>query len=569
MVSKSKDGEYIAQVMQRLGLIPVRGSTSKGGDQALREMINLLETGHQVGFTPDGPRGPLHTVHGGVVFAAQNTNVPVVPTTYIATRKVTFRSWDRFILPLPFGRVLVAHGMPFQISPEMPAELARQTIQDALNDNERQADTVFEQAPSWFGEFFSSIVFGLYGLVAIIMAPLIALIVSIEFGLQRGLKFIDERFCAPTRSAMAPLWFHSSSVGEWQALKPVLRELKKIWTSMPPVMITVSTPEARLLVAKEEPTATVRLLPVDVPWLMNHWMRRVNPRALVLVETEIWPAMIRAASHRDIPITVINGRLSERSTRRWLKVKPLIQHLMFKITMVFARGPEDAARFAQLGVVKTRVSGVGNTKIDNVDVQATAPIFTSKVPVLIGGSTWPGEEAMLISLISELTPIQARLILAPRRLERVMEIRELIEKHGLSYSLYSEMKEKPVWDSAVLLVDTLGDLKKLYSSAHVAFVGGSVFPHGGQNPLEPAAAAVPTVFGPSMSNFRDEARGLLDAKAAFQEADEAGVCSRLKQLLTSASERVLLGAAASAFIDHQRGASLRVARRLCELLGKT
>jgi 3-deoxy-D-manno-octulosonic-acid transferase len=311
------------------------------------------------------------------------------------------------------------------------------------------------------------------------------------------------------------------------------------------------------------------MLPVDVPWILRPWINHVRPRALIIVETEIWPNLIRVAAARHLPVVIINGRLSKRSSQRWRWVKPLIRHLLFKVNAVFTRGDDDARRFEQLGAPLSRVTAMGNTKIDNVDVLAGDVVFPSEIPILIGGSTWPGEEAMLASLLMEMGADKARLILAPRRLERVAEVRSLLEKQGLAYTLYSQVKTGAPWNTPVLLVDTLGDLKKLYSSAHVAFVGGSVFAHGGQNPLEPAAANLPVVFGPSMSNFRDEARGLVDARAAHQGRDESEVRAHLLRLMGAADERADLGRAAAAYIQRQRGASARVAQRLCELLGNT
>src|SRR5262249_40523842 len=124
IVSQSKDGEYIAQVMNRLGLIPVRGSTSRGGEQALREVCDFLKEGSQAGFTPDGPSGPLQTVHGGAVMAAQMSGAPIVPVAYASRRRIVFNSWDKFVVPLPFSKIVVAHGEPFTLPEGMPLEEA-------------------------------------------------------------------------------------------------------------------------------------------------------------------------------------------------------------------------------------------------------------------------------------------------------------------------------------------------------------------------------------------------------------------------------------------------------------
>ena len=150
MVSQSKDGEYIAQIMKRLKLRAVRGSTSRGGGAALREMIHRLEEGGRVGFTPDGPKGPLQTVHGGVVEAARATGRPIVPTSISSRRKIVFKkSWDQFFVPLPFTHIAVAHGKPLFIADDLPLEEAKTLIREELNRIRDRALQAVEEAPSY------------------------------------------------------------------------------------------------------------------------------------------------------------------------------------------------------------------------------------------------------------------------------------------------------------------------------------------------------------------------------------------------------------------------------------
>jgi lysophospholipid acyltransferase (LPLAT)-like uncharacterized protein len=171
MVSQSKDGEYIAQVMTRLKLHAVRGSTSRGGGAALREMIHRIREGGRVGFTPDGPKGPLQTVHGGVVEAARATGRPIVPTSISSRRKIVFKkSWDQFFVPLPFSHIAVAHGKPLFIADNMPLEEAQTLIREELNRVRDRALQAVEEAPSYRSTLLANLFAPAAGLLAVLGA---------------------------------------------------------------------------------------------------------------------------------------------------------------------------------------------------------------------------------------------------------------------------------------------------------------------------------------------------------------------------------------------------------------
>lgn len=167
MVSQSKDGEYIAQVMKRLDLHAVRGSTSRGGGAALREMIHRVQEGGRVGFTPDGPKGPLQTVHGGVVEVARATGRPIIPTSICSRRKLTFKkSWDQFFVPLPFSHIVVAHGRPLFIGNELPLEDAKSAVREELNRIRDRALQALEEAPSYLSTLLGNVLAPAAGLAA-------------------------------------------------------------------------------------------------------------------------------------------------------------------------------------------------------------------------------------------------------------------------------------------------------------------------------------------------------------------------------------------------------------------
>ncbi len=579
IVSRSKDGEYIAQVMHRLGQNAVRGSSSRGGEAALLEMVDLLKSGAHGGFTPDGPRGPVQTVHGGVVMAAQHSGAPIFPLTCVNSRKIVFRSWDKFQVPLPFGSILVRHGKPFTLPPEMPLEEAKNKVREALNRNEEEAEQAFKMFPGWASYYTGFFLHQLYSLLTVVLMPLIFVFMAVRYGGKRTAKFVGERISPriPEVNGRRRFWLHSASIGEWQALKPVLARLKKI--SDFEFVVTVSTPEARALVAREEPGIIVRMAPADLPWVLGRAVKKIAPFAVGIVETELWPNMLAALKKRNIPVFLINGRLSQRSLGRWKVAKPLAGRLLESFAGIFVRTAVDGRRLVQLGAPVLRVRETGNTKVDNLTARVPSAendgernrkriaLFGNADGVLVtGASTWSGEEASLLNLFSEKLSVPFKLILAPRRLERCSEVTALLEKIPASWSLWSKVKTTNMWETDILLVDTLGDLKELIAVSDIGFVGGSLNPRGGQNPLEPAAAGIPVLFGPSMSNFHEEAAELKRAGAARQARNEKDLLMDIREFINDENLRRSAGQAAARFVESKQGASDRTASALAELL---
>lgn len=578
IVSRSKDGEYIAQVMKRMGLNAVRGSTSKGGNQALMEMISLLDNKQQVGFTPDGPRGPAHTVQGGVVMAAQATGAPIIPTAYITRRKIVFNSWDKFVLPLPFSTTIVAHGEPFTIGKEESLDDAKERVRDAIDKIGEEAAIAEKNAPTFAGSLIGFLLFSVYKVLAFVLLPLLLGVAVLKYGVKRTSQSLAERFWpakpVKAREGAFRLWFHAASVGEWQALKPVLREMKK--TVEAAFLVTVSTPEARGLVSRDEPELDVSLMPVDFPWVVRSWIEKARPDAACVIETELWPNLLNELNRANIPSIIINGRLSSRSFTHWRLFKPFAWRLLNSATEFLVRTPLDGQRFCRLGAFPTAVHVLGNTKYDNLNIIKEGERAAMRNELfgngdgffVVGGSTWPTEEATLLKLFSlkSAVPQRLRLIVAPRRLSRVSDVVRAFESVAASWSAWSEVKKTGAWDTDILLVDTLGDLGRLYRTADLAFVGGSLYPHGGQNPLEPASAAVPVLFGPSMENFHEEAADLKQGGAARQARHEKDFLMDAQEIMTDAGLRQMMSEASARIVSGKQGASTRTAAMLRDLL---
>lgn len=570
MVSRSKDGEYIAQVMIRSGLTPIRGSSSRGGEQAMLQMLDRLKAGEQAGFTPDGPRGPLHTVHGGVVAASQKSGAPVIGISVASRRKIVFNSWDRFFVPLPFGQIVVAHGKPFVVPASMETEPAKKLVHDELMRVTALADRGLELEPSWRVSFVGEAMSAVYRLLAGALLPVWFPVVVRRYGWKRSVKDFGERL-GRVRISAAPsrrLWLHAASVGEWQALKPLVDALGD--RKSLDLVVTTSTPEAKKLVQLERPSVAAQLIPFDFQWIQKSWLRQLKPDAVLLVETEIWPCMIDQIHRHDIPLYLINGRLSARSARGWRYARPLSRRLMAKFSHVFPRTNADAEGFLALGSAPERLTVTGNMKYDSWRVlsdeqkQELRHRLFGDGPgfIVTAGSTWPGEEEHALKIFEEKLDRTLKLVLAPRRLSRVPEVTRLLESSGRRWIRWGDRHGKDISGVDVILVDTMGELNNFYGASDAAFVGGSVYPKGGQNPLEPAAARVPPVFGPSMENFSEEAKALVGAGAALQAADGPEVCRRLGELLRDSAARQKMGEAAAGVVMAHQGATQRILRHL-------
>jgi 3-deoxy-D-manno-octulosonic-acid transferase len=278
---------------------------------------------------------------------------------------------------------------------------------------------------------------------------------------------------------------------------------------------------------------------------------------------------------KNIPVFLVNGRLSARSAGRWKFFKPLAQSMLGEISGLFVRSELDGRRFFQLGAPVSRIRVTGNTKYDNLPVNsgdasqsARSTLFgKSDGLYVIAGSTWPGEETVFLRLLADASPVRFRLIVAPRRANRFDEVAGLLQKGAASWSRWSEVKKGAAWTTDILLVDTIGDLKNLYAASDIAFVGGSLAVRGGQNPLEPAAAGIPVLFGPSMENFHEEAAELKRAGAARQARHEKDLLSDIREIASNDGTRKMMGEAAARFIRGKQGAAKRTVDGLGELLG--
>lgn len=382
---------------------------------------------------------------------------------------------------------------------------------------------------------------------------------------------------APARKDQRPCaWFHGVSVGEIHLLRQVVasfRQRHPDWQCVVSTTTDTGFDEARRRFAD----LPVFFWPLDFSWAVRGALRRVRPDLVVLAEGELWPNFLLAARSAGVPVAVVNGRLSPRSARRYRLLGPLARRLLGRVDLLAVQTDEYAAHFRALGVAPERVHITGSVKYDGVETNPDNP-RTRELGRLLGvgpddlvwiaGSTQAPEEEVALSIFRRLRPDfpRLRLFLIPRQKDRFEEVAALLRRSGETFARRSTMAESSA-KSAIVLVDTIGELGALWGLADVAFVGGSLDgKRGGQNMIEPAAYGAAVVFGPHVWNFRDTAGRLVDAGAAVQVGDAAELESALRRLLADAGARHRLGQAARDMVLRQQGATERTVALLDELL---
>jgi 3-deoxy-D-manno-octulosonic-acid transferase len=408
-----------------------------------------------------------------------------------------------------------------------------------------------------------------------------ALVLAIPYFLYRSLRergfaaSLRERLLGPKAAPVNPegarsIWIHAVSVGEVIAAGILVPHLREAFPAAR-IALSVTTPTGRR-VAEERLTGIDDLFycPFDLPFMLRRAMARVRPMALVIIETEIWPNLLREARRAGASTLLVNGRISDRSFPGYRRIRFFLRRYLREVDRFLMQSETYARRIEEMGAPPSEVSVAGSLKFDAAPsgTRAAGSRVTPKGrPILVAGSTLDPEERILLSVFERLSASSPGLflVIAPRHLPRFDVVFDLASRKGLKVARRS--RKESVDSADVLLLDTLGELASVYAEADVAFVGGSLASWGGHNIIEPASCGTPVLFGPHMQNFADVARIFLDAGAAVQVRDEAELESALRRLLASRDQREALGRKAAEVVERNRGAAGRSVSTLKELVG--
>lgn len=360
------------------------------------------------------------------------------------------------------------------------------------------------------------------------------------------------------------MWFHCASLGEVRAVEPLLKRFTDYR-----ILLTTVTVSGREYAEKNKLAAYLYFAPLDLDLLVARAVMPFKPKALVLVETELWPGLINAAGRAGARVVVVNARLSAHSFPFYKALSFFWQSVLAGVDRMYARSAEDAERFAAIGVPPEKITVTGNIKYDRgfAGIAAARSEYglADSDLVWVCGSTRPGEEDILAGVFKRLKERYAdlKLVIAPRHIDRVPEIAGLLKEKGIACRLRSVTGKTGV---DCMIVDTFGELQKLYALSDITFVGGSLVDKGGQNPIEPASCGKCVLFGSHMENFLTEARVLEEYGGGIRVKDEAAYAAAMERLLSDAAYRRVCGEKARAAVESQKGALERTVQKIRERL---
>ena len=377
-------------------------------------------------------------------------------------------------------------------------------------------------------------------------------------------------------SGERPVWIHAVSVGEVMATIPLVQEIKRTYPDQKIVLSTVTVTGNFTATLNAKEADAVIYFPFDYPFIVKRAIKKINPKLFITLETELWPNFLRRLKRNGISSVVISGRISNRSYRKYRGARFFFSKVLANIDAFYMQTDLDAQRVIDIGAPRDRVITVGNLKFDQcvptLTAEEKAQLYRAfhldaGQRIFIAGSTHRGEEETVLEIFKTLKKRYADLILilAPRHPERFNEADNLISRHKLKSIKRTQLEQqKGPQHHDVILLDTIGELSKLYSIGTIIFVGGSLVPIGGHNVLEPVAYKKAVIFGPHMDNFLEIARVLKDTGGGLQVATKEEFLSQAQKLLHDDTLRDALGEKAFESIAHNQG----TIEKAMEVIGK-
>ncbi len=397
------------------------------------------------------------------------------------------------------------------------------------------------------------------------------------------------------------IWFHAVSVGEINAAKTVIQELRKSFSNFEIVISTTTDTgqaRAKAIFGSEH---KVIYFPFDFSCVMKKAFKNINPAICLLMELEVWPNFVSTAKQLNVPVVIVNGRISDRSFSRYSKIQPLIKRVFSKIELALAQTQEYAERFKIIGVPENKVVVTGSLKYDTAQitdkVEGTDVLATQLeaygirgmsdegrgTKLWVAGATGPGEEEIILDVFKELNKKDSELLLVivPRKPERFDEVEQMITNAGFDCLRYSKIKEEHRTQntehstnsslvnhlsSIVLLGDTMGDLRKFYSLATIIFVGRSLVPMGGSDMMEAAALGKCTMFGPHAFNFRQTVEELLKNNGAILVNDKKELLEAMQKCLTDSDYANKIATSGQQVIKNNQGATQKTIEQIKNIL---
>jgi len=414
-----------------------------------------------------------------------------------------------------------------------------------------------------------------YSFLIVLVTPFVLLYFALRGLRDRAyLSRWNERFgFIPVQGQQGGIWVHAASVGEFNAASPLIKALLKTYPDIP-LTVTTLTPTGSDRVKRELGDKVAHsYIPIDLPGAVKRFLNRLQPRLIIVMETEIWPNLYLQSRGLNIPLLMANARLSKRSVKRFQHLPGFVKDVLQTVSWIGAQSTADAERLVSCGANSQIVDKTGNLKFD-LSVPASLKERSEALrmrwgrdrPVLVAGSTHEADESIVIPAFVELLKSipDALLILVPRYPERFVRATQLAKTAGLHTQLHSQGEACSV-QAQCFVIDSIGELMGYYACADITFVGGSMGEQGGHNALEPAALGKPVLLGPNMDNAREIATQLLHCNAARCVTNQQDFRLATEQILTNGALRDSMGQAGRDLVERNRGAldlTLKAVERL-------
>ncbi len=578
MVARHGDAELIGNAVGHYNVELIRGAGAgarkkdRGGAQALRGAVKALRSGKSFVMTADVPPGPARRCGVGIILLARLSGRPILPVAAASSRYHALKTWSRMTINLPYSTMGYVVGEPIFVAGDADAdemERKRQQVETALNAATFQAYALAGADPARAtppvaggGGGKGHTKLRAYQAGTKLLKPLAPLIVGVrarqgkEDAGRRGERFGQASAARPE----GPLaWVHAASVGETNAVLPLMHRLGSSYPGLSILLTTGTLTSARTAGQRLPERALHQFIPLDVPQYVAGFLDHWRPDLAIFTESEIWPNLVLATKARGIPLALVNGRMSPRSFQRWRGNPGFSVPIFSSFDLVLAQNERLAERFRILGA--RNVAMAGNLKIDSPpppadpnELERLTAALAGR-PVMVAASTHEGEEAVLAAAHRRLAREIGGFctIIAPRHPERGTGIAEWLKSQGISTAQRST-GALPTSQSDIYVADTIGELGTLYALSPVSFIGGSLIAHGGQNPIEAIRHGSAVLTGPHWDNFRDAYEALLRHNGAIEVRSADDIAAQVSQLLRDRAKLNDMNAGATAALLKLGGA---------------
>jgi 3-deoxy-D-manno-octulosonic-acid transferase len=583
MLARHSDAEMLAAALERLNTNLIRGAGAgdrkrdRGGATALRLSLRSLKSGASLVMTADFPPAPARQAGIGVIMIAKMSGCPIVPVASATRRFASFDTYSRMTINMPFSKLAFAGGAPIHVprdADDKTMELKRAELEAALNAVNARAyklagADINRAIPLYLLAAKSPPPPGMrlkiYRGAMSALRPAIPLLLNMRE--KRGKEDATRRgerlgIASAQRPAGRVIWTHAASVGETLSVLPLIDDILQLSPEITVLLTTGTTTSAELAKRRLPARAIHQFIPIDVPEYVTRFLDFWRPDLAIFTESDIWPNLILGAADRKIPLALVNARMSPRSQKRWRKNARIGRALFSRFSVALAQNSAVARSIHRLGAPNVVVAG--NLKIDApappVDSDALDALRAAigERPIFLASSTHPGEEEIIAAAHRDAAATAPRLltIIAPRHPERGPGLAEALRAQGFSTPLRSA-GALPDPQADIYVADTIGELGTLYALASLAFIGGSLIPHGGQNPIEAVRRDCAVLTGRHHHNFRDIYETLTSANGAIVANSASEIADAVRDLFANPEKLAAMRNAAAAALETISGAQAK------------